>query len=184
MVVDSLVNMKVEKDKAFRPGEAVRNSYYQLTVVDAAKPAYALISTYDMAGNRTQVESNYSGTASGVAEWFTSELQRGSSEYEMLSKKLTGGEGLALLPVSPNPASLSKNASVTFFYALGNSTAIDLTIYDILGNAVANVAHANVQPPGMYKVNFKPGSDIAAGTYLYRLSGNGEVVSGKLIIER
>lgn len=184
MVVDSLINMKVSKDKAFRPGEAVANSYYQLTVVDAGKPAYALVSTYDMAGNRTQVESNYTGSASGVGEWFTSDLERGSGEYTTLSKKITSGEMLSMLPVTPNPASLSKNSTVSFYYGLGSSSTVDLAIYDILGNTVATVVHSTTQSAGIYKVSFNPGSDITPGTYLYRLSGAGKVITGKLVIER
>jgi hypothetical protein len=61
--LDSITNMGIVLDPTFIPGAALDSSHYQLYVLDRSKPAYALVSTYDLAGNRTRVESRYAGNS-------------------------------------------------------------------------------------------------------------------------
>jgi IgGFc binding protein len=185
MTIDSLVNMKFEKDAGFYSGEGASNAYYTLTVNDPSKPALAVVSTYDMAGNRTQVKSTFAGTGASVSsEGYTSQLAEGSSEYLALRGKLDRGDKLAMLPVIPNPATLSSRMPLRFLYALGESSPVDLMVFDMLGNRIATIVNQDAQRAGIYEAVFTPGKNMLPGAYLYRLSGAGKVLSGKLILDR
>jgi hypothetical protein len=176
MKLDSLVNMKYMPDKSFLAGEAVAHSYYDIEVVDPKKDAYAKVSAYDVAGNRTQVVSRYAPQSAAVS----SSLDGGSSEYENIRASLDRGESVALLPVVPNP--ISSHGTIRFVYGIGQSSVVDLAIFDLLGKKIASVVD-ETKPGGIYDVKYSLGSSFSAGSYIYRLSVNGKTISGKLIVE-
>lgn len=57
--IDSTNNMLFIRDSSFIPGSGRDSSFYRVSVIDSSKPGYALVSSYDLAGNRTQVESKF-----------------------------------------------------------------------------------------------------------------------------
>jgi len=114
---------------------------------------------------------------------YHSDISTESSEYLLISSRLESGNGLVLLPPTPNPAT-SLNGSIQFIYGIGSDTPIDLTIYDILGKPVATAFHTSIQRAGIYQIDFRPALSLSNGAYIYRLSGGGKVFSGKLVISR
>lgn len=171
IAIDALENMHVTIDRSFVPGEGIGNSYYDLSVIDNAKPARALVSVYDMAGNRTRIESKYS-VASSV-----------KTGTDMLSNDLEAN-GIGILPVIPNPVNAADQTSLRFIYGMRSPGLLDLSIYDILGNVVATVVHDDHHLEGIYESDFPMGRNMPSGSYIYRLSGAGKVISGKLVIAR
>jgi hypothetical protein len=175
MKVDSLANMKFTPDKSFLAGEAVGHSYYDIEVIDPSKEAYAQVSAYDAAGNRTRVVSRYSSQSAGVSN----PLAGSSTEYGIIRNSLGRGETAALLPVVPNP--VSAQGSVRFVYGINEGSTVELMIFDVLGKKVASVVD-ETQIAGIYEVKYSLGS-LPAGSYIYRLSANGKTISGKLVVE-
>ncbi len=59
IVIDSLFNMSFTIDPNFVSGAGIDSSYYDLHVIDSTQEAFALVSVYDFAGNRTNIKSTY-----------------------------------------------------------------------------------------------------------------------------
>lgn len=53
-------------------------------------------------------------------------------------------------------------------YELEEDTRVELAVYNVLGQRVAELVRER-QQPGRYEVAFRPPSNLAPGTYLYRL---------------
>lgn len=172
--LDGLDNMIYELDPSFIIGEGMKNTYYKLKVVDAAKPAYAAISSYDFAGNKTTTVSKYEPEGLGVDDQ--------SNDRTYVSDQLEKGASLVLAPVSPNPASISENQTIRFTYGHSGLSPISLELYDIAGNRVATVFSSKSHAAGVYEATFNLRKDMAAGTYICRLSTGSMTRSVKLII--
>jgi hypothetical protein len=76
----------------------------------------------------------------------------------------------------PNPF----NPVTSIKYNVGTSGAVKLSVYDLLGNEIAVLVNEQ-KSPGSYQADFN-GSSLASGTYIYRLTGVGNVVSKKLVL--
>ena len=72
--------------------------------------------------------------------------------------------GFALLQNYPNPF----NPSTTISFQLGRPSNVTITIYDILGNEVAQLLNGYLRE-GTYNTDFIP-NGLASGTYFYYLS--------------
>ncbi|MDP4230324.1 MAG: hypothetical protein Q8916_07985, partial [Bacteroidota bacterium] len=114
---------------------------------------------------------------------YASSLSSGSPEYISVSAQLDRGSDLVLLPPIPNPVTKDKK-TIRFIYGCKFDSPVDLAIFDILGNRIANVVGDGYQAAGIYEADFAPGWALPAGDYLYRLSASGKVISGKLVITR
>ncbi len=114
---------------------------------------------------------------------YASSLSKGSAEYISVSSQLDHGNELVLLPVAPNPLTQSARA-VRFVYGLKMDSPLDLSVYDILGNLIATVIHTEHQDVGIYESELPISANISAGSYIYRLSGAGNVLSGKLVVTK
>ncbi len=55
---------------------------------------------------------------------------------------------------------------------------VKLTVYDILGRTIKNLV-SEIQKPGKYEVTFD-GSNLASGTYIYRLQVGSKIISKKM----
>jgi hypothetical protein len=117
--------------------------------------------------------------ASVGLSYYSSSLSTGSAEYAAISSKLSGGNDLAMLPPVPNPVTTG-GKGIRFIFGMKSGSALDLSIYDILGNLTTAVVHQEYQSAGIYEINFPLGTNMPSGTYIYRLSGVGTVISGKL----
>jgi hypothetical protein len=85
---------------------------------------------------------------------------------------------VSLDPNHPNPFS----HTTTFNYTVPHEGAVQLAIYDELGNEVVRLVD-QVQKQGIYTLTFDA-SKIAAGNYLARLQTSGVVVSRKIGVEK
>jgi hypothetical protein len=74
----------------------------------------------------------------------------------------------ALHPAYPNPFA----ASSTLAYSLRRAADVSLTVYDVLGRAVAVLVEPQRADAGQYEVRFD-GEGLAAGTYVYVLKVDG-----------
>ncbi len=121
--------------------------------------------------------------ASVVKNEYPSFLSKESPSYILLSSQLDHGSELVLLPPMPNPAT-GLSAYVHFIYGLRSASPLDLSVYDILGNLIATVIHAEHQDAGIYETSLSLGAIMSPGSYIYRFAGAGKVLSGKLVVAR
>ena len=77
----------------------------------------------------------------------------------------------------PNPF----NPSTTIEFGLTKEMGVELKVYNILGQEVMTLIDGQLMKAGAYKVNFKA-SDLASGTYLYRLKAGSQVMSRKMLL--
>ncbi len=76
----------------------------------------------------------------------------------------------------PNPF----NPTTTFEYAITASQKVELHVYDVIGRRVATLVNG-VQPANTYRVNFDA-SDLASGTYFYRLETADKVITRSMVL--
>jgi hypothetical protein len=77
----------------------------------------------------------------------------------------------------PNPF----NPTTTIKFGLPTESAVDLRIYDILGQQVAVIYNNQLLTAGTYKHVFDA-TKLASGTYIYRLQANENVVTKKMML--
>ncbi|MCH8960685.1 MAG: cadherin-like domain-containing protein [Bacteroidetes bacterium] len=95
----------------------------------------------------------------------------------------TGAEVAVEVPLSftleqnyPNPF----NPTTTIAYALPAASEVSLTVYDVLGGAVATLVDAR-QPAGRHEVAFDA-SPLPSGIYVYRLQAGSFSVAKRLVV--
>lgn len=81
-----------------------------------------------------------------------------------------------LLPTYPNPF----HSSTTLSYTLSQATEVHVTIYDVLGRAVATLVD-ELQTPGEHRVGFHA-ENLPAGVYIYRLEAGAFSASGRMVL--
>jgi hypothetical protein len=77
----------------------------------------------------------------------------------------------------PNPF----NPTTTIKFGLPAQSVVDLRIYDILGREVTTLVKNQALKAGTYSYNFDA-SNLASGTYIYRLSTGNNVVTKKMLL--
>ena len=85
-------------------------------------------------------------------------------------------KGFSLDQNYPNPF----NPSTTITYSITQRGFATLKVYNNLGEQVASLVSQQLDP-GTYKVQWNA-TNMASGVYLYRLEGNGLVVSRKMLL--
>ena len=88
------------------------------------------------------------------------------------------GSLFQLSPAFPNPSA----AAVGFSYSLPKSGAVELAVYDIVGQKMATLA-SGVMSTGRHEVSWN-GASVAAGVYFYRLSFEGLTRTNRIAIAR
>ncbi|MCB0731726.1 MAG: T9SS type A sorting domain-containing protein, partial [Ignavibacteriae bacterium] len=76
----------------------------------------------------------------------------------------------------PNPF----NPSTTITFALPKSSEVQLNVYNILGQQVAQLVN-EVKNAGTYSINWDA-SNLASGTYIYRLQAGNNIIVNKMIL--
>ena len=76
----------------------------------------------------------------------------------------------------PNPF----NPSTTINYDLDHQGHVNLTVYNLMGQKVAELVN-EVKNAGTYRLNWNAGS-MASGMYYYRLEANGKSVTRKMLL--
>lgn len=82
----------------------------------------------------------------------------------------------ALFANYPNPF----NPSTKIRYAISQTSFTTLTVYSMLGDEVSTLIN-EIKTPGIYEVNFD-GTDLASGTYFYKLQSGNFTQTKKMII--
>ncbi len=77
----------------------------------------------------------------------------------------------------PNPF----NPTTTIKFGLPTQSVVDLRIYDILGREVTTLVKNQALKAGTYSYNFDA-SNLASGTYIYRLTTGNNVVTKKMLL--
>lgn len=77
----------------------------------------------------------------------------------------------------PNPF----NPTTTISFGLPEQSVVDLKVYDILGREVATIINNKLLKAGSFNYNFDA-SNLASGTYIYRLTSNNNVVTKKMLL--
>jgi hypothetical protein len=82
----------------------------------------------------------------------------------------------ALAQNYPNPF----NPSTTITYNIAEAGLVNLSVYNLLGEKVAELVNT-IQQSGLHQVEFN-GSKLASGTYIYTLNVNGNSVTKKMML--
>ncbi len=112
---------------------------------------------------------------------YPSLLSKNNSEYIALSSRLDRGEKISILPAVPNPVSRNGNISVRFAFGLSEPGVLKLSLYDMLGKEMTVIFNKNYAS-GIYEIRFALPANLPDGNYIYRLAGESNVLSGKLVI--
>ena len=76
----------------------------------------------------------------------------------------------------PNPF----NPTTTIEFSLPTQSMVTLTVYDILGNQVAELVN-EVKSAGFHAVNFN-GADLSSGIYVYKLNDGTQILTQKMML--
>jgi subtilisin-like proprotein convertase family protein len=96
---------------------------------------------------------------------------------------LGGAQNFALLGGYPNPF----NSSTTLRYALPRAAAVNLTLYNTLGQEVRTLVSGAMsagEHVAVWDGRDAHGMDAATGMYLVRLESAGQIATGKLLLLR
>ena len=85
-------------------------------------------------------------------------------------------ETFALYNSYPNPF----NPAIRIHFAISQTTFTILKVYSVLGEEVASLVN-ELKTPGIYEINFD-GTDLASGTYLYKLQAGDFSETKKMIV--
>ncbi|MBZ0199268.1 MAG: T9SS type A sorting domain-containing protein, partial [Ignavibacteriaceae bacterium] len=77
----------------------------------------------------------------------------------------------------PNPF----NPSTTIKFGLAANSAVDLRVYNIVGEEVAVLVSGQMMESGTYQVTFNA-NNLPSGTYIYRLSAGNKVLTNKMTL--
>lgn len=111
----------------------------------------------------------------GVSQW--SNVQSFETG-ELVSSKAesTVPEEVRLSQNYPNPF----NPVTQIGYSLPEQTQVTLQVFNLLGQRVATIVD-DMQQAGTHQVEFD-GSDLASGTYIYRLQAGNQVISRQMLL--
>ena len=84
---------------------------------------------------------------------------------------------VVLNPNYPNPF----NPVTTLSFSLPVESQVRLTIYDTTGRLITTLLD-NIVPAGNHNISYKASSDLASGTYIYRLETQQFTRSGKMML--
>ncbi len=77
----------------------------------------------------------------------------------------------------PNPF----NPTTTIAFSLPEQTAVSLSVYNILGEKVAELLNNEIYSAGAHRINFN-GANLASGVYLYRIKTDNFILSKKMLL--
>ena len=109
----------------------------------------------------------------GLAGWFNTGEAFG---IESKGDACAAPTEFALFGAYPNPF----NPTTTFSYALPEAAEVTLNVYDISGRLVTTLANG-WRDAGSHEVTFDA-TNLASGTYIYRLEAKDFTASGKMVM--
>ncbi len=108
----------------------------------------------------------------------TNEIPYDGSDYAPLSTengKLIPAE-FSLSRNYPNPF----NPSTKIRFAISKSSFVNLAVYDLLGNKVAEIVNEN-KPAGRYEIDFD-GVNLSSGVYFYQMKAGSFIQTNKMML--
>jgi hypothetical protein len=120
------------------------------------------------------------GYTRGVANDTTADMAILDIEYTPLGVKLVDNkvpDQFYLNQNYPNPF----NPATTIEFGLRKESVVELKLYNVLGQEVATLISGQLMKTGTYNINFKA-SNLASGTYIYRLKAGETVLSKKMLL--
>jgi hypothetical protein len=172
---------------------------HRLRKVDTAGQISTLSGTGEVGysgdgGTATSAQLNFpaglAGDGSGnvyIADYRNNRIRKVNAQISTETRKPAAREE-GVLPAAtglaqnyPNPF----NPSTQIPYALAQSGAVSLQLYNVLGQQVRTLVQG-YQPAGLYQVEWDGRDDqgraVAGGIYIYQLVGNGVVESRRLLL--
>jgi hypothetical protein len=140
-------------------------------------------------GFEVQVNDRDNETRENMARWWSDDNQSWVNASLFGTAVLTGPIGTAVKgkdATSPTSFALAQNypnpfnPSTSISYSLAKLGNVNLTVYDLLGNEVAQLVN-EVQSAGKHTVQFD-GSNLASGVYFYRLNTGSELITKKMML--
>jgi hypothetical protein len=110
-----------------------------------------------------------SGEEDTVGVWVTG---KSSAPNAVKTSEVAADNTVSLYP---NPA----NNITTFSYSLTERSLVTLSVYDVMGHEVASIVSNEMQDKGTYESNLDV-SKLATGSYIYKMSVGGKMLSGTL----
>jgi len=103
----------------------------------------------------------------------------GTTSYSKIVEVQTGiiPDGFILNQNFPNPF----NPATTITFAFASNTKAELSIYDVLGNKVAELFNNNADAGRIYEVQFNA-SNLSSGVYYYKLKGVNKTEIKKMLL--
>ncbi|MEX2364869.1 MAG: T9SS type A sorting domain-containing protein, partial [Balneolaceae bacterium] len=77
----------------------------------------------------------------------------------------------------PNPF----NPSTVIGYQLPVNSEVQLEVFDVMGRKVATLINGETKSAGNHRINFDAG-EFSSGTYIYRLTAGGNILTRKLML--
>ncbi len=101
----------------------------------------------------------------------------GSFEFSDIVEVTVGlPQEYVLMQNYPNPF----NPATTIKYSIAEEGLVNLSVYNLLGQKVAELKN-DVLQPGYYETEFDA-SSLSSGVYVYKLSAGGKVISRKMVV--
>ena len=134
------------------------------------------VSTITASGDWSASFSNgtYNGTGSASGTWTSSHLVTGVGDGQFVNLPLAN----QLLQNYPNPF----NPSTTIRYGLPNRSQVTLTVFNTLGQQVAQLINGEMEA-GFHEVKFD-GAELSSGVYFYRLQAVMYVETKKFVLTK
>lgn len=135
-----------------------------------------------------EVNMNFTMSQGGASARISSALERADQRIDSLTRLLASHQ--QVLPELPTKCTLYQNYPNPFnptteiSFDLPEGTAIELTVYDILGREVASLANGYFEA-GTHHVTWNSqsvGSALASGVYIYRIKSRSFTDAKKMIL--
>src|SRR6185369_152711 len=101
---------------------------------------------------------------------------------DFMAPRIEGAPRFALLQSAPNPF----RGRTAIPFALAQSQAVHLTVFDLRGRSIARLVSGTVFGPGAHVIAWNgtndAGARVSPGVYLYRIQTGGFVDEKKLIV--
>lgn len=112
-------------------------------------------------------------------------FQNGKSKYQDLLTSTANDRDLLVQSFElkqnyPNPFNPNTVINYSIPHLTNKTNLVKLDIYDILGRKIKSLVNEN-QSAGNYKIEFN-GENLASGTYIYKLSVGGKILTKKMLL--
>ncbi|MBN1782494.1 T9SS type A sorting domain-containing protein [bacterium] len=154
--------------------------------IDAATIPFPLEEGQEI-GFDIQINERDNEMRENMIRWYSSDNMEWQEPWRFGTAVLSTGEvAVKDSKVNPNSFALNQNypnpfnPETTINFALDQRSAVKLTVYDVLGNEVAQLVN-DVRPAGPQSVRFN-GSDLSSGVYFYKLETASNVITKKMML--